>query len=123
MSAKPVAASVPSEGFNDPSRRVYRRIPEEVRRAIQSVHLRVLSFVLGLCPSARCTSSFRSPGYTYGLYRSRSQEPNLDSLHAWGALDFSRKSVDVAILKEHSIAAGFRVVDEPSNECVHVEPL
>lgn len=122
MSAEPVATSVPSEGFNEPSRRVYRRIPWEVRRAIQSVHLRAFSWVLSLCPHARLTSSFRSPGYTYGIYRQRNQEPNLDSMHAWGALDFSRKSVDVALLKSQA-GNQFLVVDEPKNECVHVEVI
>lgn len=121
MSVDP-ATSVPSEGLNEASQRVYRRIPWEVRRAIQAVHLRIFSWVYSLCPSCRLTSTFRSPGYTYGLYRQRNQEPNLDSLHAWGALDFSRQSVDVLKLKAAS-GKQFRVIDEPKNNCVHVEVL
>lgn len=122
MLVDPIASSVPCEGLNEASRKVFRRIPFEVRQAIQKVQLRTLAWVLGICPRAVITSSFRSPGYTYGLYRERNQEPNLNSLHAWGALDFRRDSVQVELLKAGA-GALYRVVDEPRNHCVHVEAL
>lgn len=111
---------VPSGGFNEPSVRLFRKLPWEVRRAIASVQLRILSFVFALCPSAHVTSSFRSPSYTSSLYESRKQTPFLDSMHAWGALDFSRQSVDPRLLKSKA-GEEFFVIDEPANGCVHVE--
>lgn len=121
MSPEPVKFRLEAGGYNGPSASLFKKIPWEVRRAIALVQLEILSWVYALCPSAVVTSSFRSPGYTVSLYSGRGQTPNYDSLHAWGAIDFRRSSVDPALLLEKSRDTRFRVVDEPKNGCVHVE--